>query len=76
MRNTEEYRQAYSMLECMAIDLTGEMASASQGSVMYFQNRLNAIAVAQELLEEKLKADQNHCTGSWAYSPCDSRSRR
>lgn len=76
MRSREEYRQAYSALECMAIDLTGAMASAPQGSIAYFQNRLKAINIAQELIKEKLTPDNDRCTGGWAYSPCDHRSRR
>ena len=76
MHSKEEYRQAYSALECMAIDLTGTMASAPQASLAYYENRLKAINIAQELIKEKLTADNDHCTGGWAYSPCDSRSHR
>ena len=76
MHSKEEYRQAYSALECMAIDLTGAMARAPQGSAVYFQNRLKAINVAQELIKEKLNADNDRAAERWAYSPCDSKSRR
>lgn len=76
MRSREEYRQAYSALECMAIDLTGAMTSAPQGSAVYFQNRLKAINIAQELIKEKFSVDENHNSDGWAYSPCDHRSRR
>ena len=76
MGNKEEYRQAYSALECMAIDLTGAMASAPHGSVAYYENRLKAINIAQELIKEKLGIEKDRCTGDWAYSPCDSRSHR
>ena len=76
MGNKEEYRQAYSALECMAIDLTDAMASAPHGSVAYYENRLKAINIAQELIKEKLSIGNDRCTGDWAYSPCDSKSRR
>ena len=69
-------KEEYSALECMAIDLTGAMASAPQGSIAYYENRLKAINIAQELIKEKLTADNDRCTGGWAYSPCDSISRR
>ena len=48
-------KEAISVLECMAIDMTGGIADMSKRSPMYdvIKQRLDAIDVAQTALREK-----------------------
>ncbi len=53
------YLEAISILECMAINMTGAIADMSQANPMYdvICQRLDAIDLAQEALREKVRSE-------------------